>query len=341
MSYHVRVTLSALLSAIIWSAAVCPAVAGDRDATVVFDAVPVRFAPDGHELDSHTLTALDNGRAVRTTVHVPEIEGPVRITAHVIIEPVPRDDRSVHDKWDRAGNIRVVRADQPDLELVKFVTAYGGRTEYSVDVTDLAPALAGPTTFLAFIDTWVAPAWHVSLSLHFVPDTTAVKPAWVQSVIFEPSYTHEGAGDAGIEAGVTVPQGLERVYLQYLVSGHCTDGRGADEFVAKDHVIRVDDAVVYRYRPWRDDCGNYRAINPYCKKWSDGYWSSDFSRSGWCPGDVVKPLELDLTDHFAAGEHTIRFTVEDVRPKNADDHYGYWRISARLIGWTNVPLGTP
>ena len=82
-----------------------------------------------------------------------------------------------------------------------------------------------------------------------------------------------------------------------------------------------------------NDCGNFRAINPYCKKWSDGYWSSDYSRSGWCPGDIVAPLELDLTDHLTPGTHTVRFMIENVRPEDENGHFGYWRISGRLLGW--------
>ena len=67
----------------------------------------------------------------------------------------------MHDKWDRAGSIRLITEGQPDLEIVKFVTAYGGQTDWSVDVSALAPLLRGPVEMAAFIDTWVSPAWRV------------------------------------------------------------------------------------------------------------------------------------------------------------------------------------
>src|SRR5690606_7265530 len=104
------------------------------------------------------------------------------------------------------------------------------------------------------------------------------------------SFTNEAFGADGVESRFTIPDGLSRVKLYYLVSGHCTDGRGADEFESKDNVFTVDDVVVYRYQPWRDDCRQYRAINPYNRRWSDGFWSSDYSRTGWCPGTEVNPL---------------------------------------------------
>ena len=121
--------------------------------------------------------------------------------------------------------------------------------------------------------------------------------------------------------------------MNYLVSGHCTDGRGADEFEQKDNVIYIDGHVVYRFRPWRDDCRQFREVNPYCRRWSNGWWSSDFSRSGWCPGDFVAPVELDLTDHLTPGRHTIRFVIENMRPVDEDGNYGYWRVSSHLVGW--------
>jgi len=305
---------------------------------IVFDRETVSFNPaDFVAGDGPGVRELDNGRVIERTLNVPEHEGPIRVFAHLLIEPVPKDDRSVHDKWDRAGNISLKLVDAPDIELVKFITAYGGRTEYDVELTDLLPALVGPITISAFIDTWVNPAWLVSVSLRFEYDSAVVAPTWVHSILNEQGYKQKSPGEEGIEYQVTIPSGLKRVQLQYLVSGHCTDGRDADEFVSKDNVIRVDEQVVYRYMPWRDDCRQFRDINPYCKRWSDGYWSSDFDRSGWCPGDLVAPLTLDLTDHFTHGDHTLRFVVEDVRPEGEEGHHGYWRVSARLIGWVELP----
>ncbi|MBD3368725.1 MAG: peptide-N-glycosidase, partial [Candidatus Eisenbacteria bacterium] len=77
----------------------------------------------------------------------------------------------------------------------------------------------------------------------------------------------------------------------------------------------------------------FRDVNPSTRRWSDGWWSSDYSRSGWCPGDRVPPRLIDLSGVLEPGEHTLTFTVEDVRPKDDAGHYGYWRVSAALLGW--------
>ncbi|MBM3285887.1 MAG: hypothetical protein FJY88_00835, partial [Candidatus Eisenbacteria bacterium] len=256
-----------------------------------------RYAPEG-------FTAEDGGRIVRTAAMLPEPHLPCRVHALITLRPTPKNDREVWDRWDRAGNIRLVAEGTPDLEIVRFVTSYGGRTEHEVDVSDLAPLLTGRRDIRAFIDTWTSPGWRVDFSLRYEPDTTYDAPAWVLPVLYTDSFNRRDNG-GGMETRVEVPQGLARTVLRYFSTGHCTDGRDEDEFVSKANVISVDGVAVARVHPWRDDCRRFRDRNPYCARWTDGSWSSDYSRSGWCPGVEVLPMEFDLSDHLTPGPHTI------------------------------------
>jgi hypothetical protein len=303
----------------------------------VLQAAMVHFDPDSQAKDTAPgLAHEDHGRIVRTRFALPADPPPGRIHARFTLHPVARTDREVWDRWDRAGNLRLVVDGRPDLEIARFMTSYGGRTDHVVDVSELAPLLRGERTVRAFVDTWVSPAWRIDFALSYEPDTLYTPPVWAEPIFYTDSFNAEEHGD-GTAVTVTVPPGLVRVVLRYFSTGHCTDGRGADEFVAKANVIAVDGVVVHRYHPWRDDCRRFRDRNPYCARWTDGTWSSDYSRSGWCPGDEVLPLELDLSDHLTAGEHTVRFVIEDMRPRDADGHLGYWRVSAALVGWDRPP----
>lgn len=306
---------------------------GIRTITVFKENI-INFTPeDSTKYDADSIVCRDRGRVITRTVDLPDVAAPVRITAHVVLAPIPKDELEVYDRWDRAGNIRLEIPGRPDVELVKFVTAYGGRTEYEVDLSYLAPLLYGRRLFKGFVDTWVSPGWTMDFTLDFAPDSEIINPIWTSPLIYQESFTRDSVGDKGVEVAVDIPAGLRRILLQYYVSGHCTDGTDADEFVQKDNVIYVDTDVVYRYRLWRDDCRQFRPINPYCRRWSDGSWSCDYSRSGWCPGDIVKPLDLDLTDHLTPGKHTLRFVIENIRPRDDQGNFGYWRVSSRLIGW--------
>ncbi|MCP4583644.1 MAG: hypothetical protein GY839_18700 [candidate division Zixibacteria bacterium] len=306
-----------------------------RADVVIFDQNTIHFDPnEPSKYATDTVLAEDNGRIIITEMNLPEHEGPVKIIAHLAIHPIPKDEISMHDPWDRAGNIRLCVEGTADIEVIKFITAYGGFTEYEVDVSHLDNLLKGPCTFRAFIDTWSTPGWKIDFELSYEWPQTDINPIWATGILYKDSFNKKDIGDKGVEVTIEIPKEIKRVKMNYLVSGHCTDGTDADEFVSKDNVIYVDDIAVFRYKPWRDDCRRFREVNPYTRRWSDGYWSSDYSRSGWCPGDMVKPLQLDLTDHLAPGKHKIRFVIEDIRPEDENGHFGYWRVSSYLLGWT-------
>ncbi len=303
----------------------------------IFHDVAIHFHADSAAKFAGTgVTVEANGRVARTTVTLPDAKKPQRITALVTIRPVPKTDRDVADRYDRAGNVRLAVDGGPDLELVRFMTAYGGRTEHEVDVSHLAPLLRGRRTFRAYVDTWVSPAWRIDFSLRYAPADSFPAPTWAAPLYYSENFNAEERG-RGDSVTVTIPPGLARVVMKYVSTGHCTDGRDEDEFVSKANVISVDGVAVARFHPWRDDCRKFRELNPYCARWTDGSWSSDYSRSGWCPSQGVPPLEFDLTDHLVPGIHTVRFAVEGMRPKNPEGHYGYWRLSACLVGWDRPP----
>lgn len=317
---------------------------GSRDRSVpgavdvaVFSRAAIFFSPDSVDhFASAGLTVADRGRVIEREVTMPPMDGRTRITAHLTVHPVPKDERTVHDRWDRAGHVRLQAAGGPDLELFRFITSYGGRTEHEIDLSHLAPLLRGDVRLAAFIDTWVAPGWMIDLSLRTEPDSTVDNATWAAPALFVESLDLK-SGDGTATGEVEIPPGLRHVVLRYITTGHCTDGRDADEFISKANVISVDGRVVHRLHPWRDDCRRYRDRNPYTTRWTDGSWSSDYSRSGWCPGLDVEPVEIDLTDHLPAGRHTIRVAVEGIRPVDAAGHYGYWRVSASLLGWDHEP----
>jgi len=304
----------------------------------VFHDVALHFLPDSAaKFVVRGTKAEENGRVARTTVALPDSRAPRRITALVTLRPVPKSDRDVADRYDRAGNVRLALGDGgPDVEIVRFMTAYGGRTDYEVDVSYLAPLLHGRREFRAYVDTWVSPAWRLDFSLRYTPADSFPTPTWAAPLYYAENFNAEQNG-GGDSVTVTIPPGLSRVVMKYVSTGHCTDGRDEDEFVSKANVIAVDGVVVARFHPWREDCRKFRELNPYCARWADGSWSSDYSRSGWCPSQEVAPIEFDLTDHLRPGKHTVRFVVEGMRPKDKDGNYGYWRLSACVVGWAKPP----
>lgn len=300
----------------------------------LFEDVTVHFTPaDSARYDTPVASARDNGRVMTTYRELNPPRGPAKVTLRLAVRPIRQDIRSVVDRWDRAGSVRLVKPGMAPVELCRFMTAYGGPITHEVDITRAAPLLEGHCAFEVFIDTWVSPAWEVDAALVFAVanDGSVSRPSWARGALLPRG--NLTAATPMAEATLEVPAGLRRVELAAISTGHCTDGTDADEFITKDNVISVDGREVLRWRPWRDDCDQLRAINPYCARWSDGSWSSDYERSGWCPGDVSLPQVVDLTPWLTAGAHTVSWRIEDIRPADAAGHHGYWRVSAMLAGW--------
>ena len=106
----------------------------------------------------------------------------------------------------------------------------------------------------------------------------------MRGLFYSDGLTAENQPAGGLGAEIEIPPGTRRVVLYYLVSGHCTDGRDADEFVPKDNVLRVDGRVVHRFRPWRMDCRQLRSINPYCRRWSTAPGRATTAAAAGVPG---------------------------------------------------------
>jgi hypothetical protein len=233
----------------------------------IFRDATVRFSPDSSA--KYLVAGLeveDRGRIVFNDIVLPTDPPRGRVKALLSIKPVPLEEGSLFDRWDRAGSIRLALGEGHEIELVRFITSYGGRTDHEVDVTAFAALLRGRCRFRAFIDTWVTPAWRIDCSLRYEPDSTFDAPSWAAPVMLVDSFKRKEHGDGGVEAEVGVPPGLSRVVLRYISTGHCTDGRDDDEFESKAKVISVDGRLVARIHPWRDDCRGYRERNPYCSR---------------------------------------------------------------------------
>jgi hypothetical protein len=333
-----RITLVTMMSVIMMTTISCvekieKQTTFEAKTFTVFQDDMIHFQPENpNQYETVRTSSADRGREIYTRLELPDLGNHVKITIKVELRPIPKDLVSVWDPWDRAGHVRLQMADSIDVELLKFMTAYGGQTEWQADISHLGPLLKGTCNFYAFIDTWVTPGWRMDCSLTFEPGEER-NPDWVQPLFFEQDYTAAAPGNAGLSHTITVPEDLGKINLYYLPSGHCTDGTRDDEFITKDNIFTVDGKEITRLRPWRTDCRQFRAINPYGRRWSNGEWSSDFERSGWCPGDQVLPTVIDWSKAIQPGEHQVGLVITDVRPQDENKHYGYWRVSGVLAGW--------
>ncbi len=335
-----------------------PAVAAEE--VQIFSGVALRHdasMPKAEGLDEEAaadaVRFLNLHRAAERTVTLPAIptnkRDARRIVAIVEVKPVlmQAPDKRVRpaDPWTRLGYLTVVlpaKGDEPEreVELMRFITGFGGAGTFRHDVTALAPLLGGEATIRIMIDTWVDPAWEVSVRL--VYDTNGIgyrRPVFAEPVFLDRWVTSESSR---LRATVTIPEGLNQPRLRILSTGHADDGRDAHEFVSATHLLRINGQVVAMWRPWREDGGLRREQNPASGRWSiDGrtIFSSDIDRSGWVPGTVVTPLIIPLPE-LTPGRHEIELEVLDIRPPDeVTNGRGYWVESAIVIADEPWPSG--
>ena len=150
-----------------------------------------------------------------------------------------------------------------------------------------------------------------------------------------------------LEQTITLKKGAKNAKLYYTTTGHGGHSDG-DEFIKIKNSIYFNDKLILDTIPWRDDCASFRRFNPtsgvWIKKDSASYIdyktrkyqvkeieeriaSSDLSRSNWCPGSFVAPMELSLGD-LKAGEHTLKIKIP-ATPVDGDK-LNHWLVSVYL-----------
>lgn len=246
----------------------------------------------------------------------------------------------------------------PPVELMRFFTPFGvghfnermagygidwdDKTYYRQEVSDLAPLLQGDVLIGVWIGNYDAGGHIVSLDLksypndYTVPDScgerTYIRALFNTCNVLEMAGQNYGklfATDSlNTWGGVWIPKNAKRVLLRYISTGHGGWGEG-DEFVPKTNTILIDGKPAFTHTPWRQDCGCYRDLNPVSGNFWNGLSSSDFSRSGWCPGTATQPVYFDLTPWADGREHTLTVAIPQGKP--VEGMFSHWAVSGVLI----------
>ncbi len=245
---------------------------------------------------------------------------------------------------------------EPLVELVRFFTPFGvhhfnkyrslndkeweDAAYYKQDVSDLRQYLQGDVYIGAFIGNYDAGGHKISLDLKAYPEGYEWSgnvdenywtcPLFNTCNVMEMSGQNYGTlfGTDSLTVTFTVPEGLKSLRLRYLSTGHGGWDRG-DEFVPKENVILIDGKPRFLHTPWRSDCGTFRVFNPASGNFWNGLSSSDYSRSGWCPGTATQPVYFDLSD-LPAGVHTL--TVAIPQGEREGGSFSAWNVSGILLG---------
>lgn len=243
---------------------------------------------------------------------------------------------------------------EPPVELLRFFTPFGvgaynnkvkiagyhwaDSVTFVQNISELQPLLNGDVWMGVYIGNYDKNGHTVSLKLNFYPagggdDTSEKKwalPLFNTLNIMEMSGQNYGKlfGNDSLKVRIFVPENVDKLRLRYISTGH-GGWDGGDEFNPKVNTILIDGRKVFSYTPWRTDCATYRLENPSSGNAGNGLSSSDYSRSGWCPGTTTNPVYIPLPE-LKPGWHTITVAIPEGKP--AGTSFSFWNVSGVLLG---------
>ncbi len=242
----------------------------------------------------------------------------------------------------------------PPVELMRFFTPFGvghfndrvkldgleweEETFYKQEVTELQSLLEDEVWIGCFIGNYDGGGHIVSLDIKSYPNemewNTSLQKRRVESLVntcnvLEMAGQNYGKifGSDSITVNFYIDEKDSNATLRYISTGHGGWG-GGDEFNPKENEIIIDGVKRFSHTPWRCDCGRYREWNPVSGNFWNGLSSSDYSRSGWCPGTATQPVYFDLSD-LKPGTHTLTIAIPQGKPMEGG--FSHWSVSAAII----------
>ena len=251
----------------------------------------------------------------------------------------------------------------PPVELVRFFTPFGvgqfndrvqidgldwqGEAYYKQEVTDIAHLLQGEVWIGVWIGNYDRGGHRVTVDIKSYPGDYHVEEGWhggYSKSLFNTCNVLEMAGQnygklfatdsLTTEFSIWGSDTARNIRLRYIATGH-GGWEGGDEFNPKTHTILIDGRPAFTYTPWRSDCGRYREWNPVSGNFWNGMSSSDYSRSGWCPGTATQPVYFNISEYFRregivpTGHHTLTIAIPQGEPQAGS--FSHWCVSGVLL----------
>ena len=156
----------------------------------------------------------NSGRSFGANVALPSFPADSRLLAHLHV--IPKGD-----PWDRNGRV-VLNTPKGQVDLVKFITGFGGETRHAVDVTRLRPFLQGKVTISGNIGGHIG-NWGMDFHIEEVLGGNTGSPTtWATAVVSSGANWGHGAFAHGRRSvTVEVPkEPFEKIWLTYYATGH-------------------------------------------------------------------------------------------------------------------------
>lgn len=231
-----------------------------------------------------------------------------------------------------------------------YIPKWEKEVVWELDISQLSALVSNTFYIGVWIDSWTKEGYNIDLSL--VYSNRPRRTVKVKSLVNTVSYVNgQSLPDffavATLEQHFKLDKAIKNVKLYYTTTGH-GGHEGGDEFIKIKNSISIDNKLVLDTIPWCDDCASFRRFNPTSGVWlkkdtasyidfethsyktkeiEERISSSDLSRSNWCPGSLVKPFVVELSD-LKEGEHILKISIPATLA--TEDKLNHWLVSAYI-----------
>jgi len=231
-----------------------------------------------------------------------------------------------------------------------YIPSWEKHVVWERDISELTDLVTGEFYIGVWVDSWTAEGYNIDLELSY--SNRSRKTLRVESLVNTIPYVGgqslpDNFAHGVLEHDIELKNNIKNAKLHYVVTGHGGHS-GGDEFIKIKNSIYFNNELVLDTIPWREDCASFRRFNPtsgvWIKKDSAAYYdyktkerkvkeieeriaSSDLSRSNWCPGSYVNPIEVKLGD-LRSGIHNLKIKIP-ATPVDGDK-LNHWLVSAYL-----------
>jgi hypothetical protein len=257
------------------------------------------------------------------------------------------------DPYDRVAWIQARHPGSEWTEIIRYITPFGRGCQHNIDLTEYMSLLQGEVELRFFIDTW-AGGWEATVDLLFESGSPEFLYSEVD-VLWSGSY--DFGNPLNLQPLDTVNYdfypNIDKADLNILISGHGwgqNNSENAAEFRETLNTLKVN-GDNFQHVVW-DHCNP----NPDGCQPQNGTWQ--FSRSGWCPGAITRPLVFDLNTFSQLQDVEFIYQLDQsytdfCHPNSIacvngltcpDCNAGFnphYYIRGNLVSYSNNPIGMP
>ncbi|MDA3844041.1 MAG: peptide-N-glycosidase F-related protein, partial [Candidatus Kapabacteria bacterium] len=220
------------------------------------------------------------------------------------------------------------------IEIARYITPYGINLDlgpegftWVYDVTDYAQYLKGDVDLAAGNNQELIDLRFEMTKGTPPRDVVNVQQLWAPMSTYQ--YGKMDDDEVLKEIDIILAPEAEQFKLKTRFTGHGefrSTGQPVSccEWKDNTHTVIVNGNNEINWKIWQtEDCG----LNPVQPQ--GGTWPH--AREGWCPGDVVKENEFELTEYIKDHELSLDYDISDVPQNNQATRSGNYRVAMHLI----------